>query len=138
MYNLKEMTNREIDVLIAERIFGAKVTFLNQKHGWRIDYNTDKDECNDPVWTDFGVDGYRLKNYTENMNFVWEVVEKMFKDGWSINIVDSELIPEIIDCGGYDVKFSCKAGARGRFKSSGNALPRVVCVAALLSYGIEV
>lgn len=71
------MTNRELDVLIAEKVFGAKITFLNQKCGWRIDYTADKDECNDPITTDMGNDGYRLKNYSIDIKAAFEVVEEL-------------------------------------------------------------
>lgn len=70
------MTNRELDVLIAEKIFGSKVAFPNQKAGWRIDYVADLEECNDPIVTDMGYDGYRLKRYSQDVKAAFEMVEK--------------------------------------------------------------
>lgn len=131
------MTNREIDVLIAEKVFGAKVEFLDQKHGWRIDYTTDKEECNDPIRTDYGNDGYRLKNYSTNLAFAWEVVDYFDKNGGAIT---------------YS---SMKNGGRGHFlilsylensSSSrldyvsviGDSVPQAICKAALLTKDIEI
>ena len=37
-------SNREIDVLIAEKVFGAKITHSNQKYGWCVDYVADKND----------------------------------------------------------------------------------------------
>ena len=37
-------SNREIDVLIAEKVFGAKIMHLNHKSGWCIDYIADKND----------------------------------------------------------------------------------------------
>ena len=71
------MNPRELDSSIAEKVFGAKVTFLDQKHGWRIDYIADKEECNDPIITDMGYDGYRLKRYSEDIRAAFEIVEKL-------------------------------------------------------------
>lgn len=70
------MTNREIDCAIAEKLFGAKVTFLNQKSGWLIDYVADLDECNDGVYAMDMLDGYRLKYYSDDIRSAWEVVNK--------------------------------------------------------------
>lgn len=65
---------RALDVLIAEKVFGAKVEYLDQKAGWRIDYRADQAGCNDPIVSDFGVEGYRLKRYSDDIKAVWEVV----------------------------------------------------------------
>lgn len=88
------MSNRELDILVAERVFQANITHLNQKSGWCIDYVADKEECNDPIWTDYGADGYRLKRYSEDIKAAWKLVDKMWGiwdlgsdfDGWNVKL----------------------------------------------------
>ena len=78
------MTNRELDVLIAEKVFGAKVTFLDQTYGWRIDYEASESKCNNSISSDLGVEGYQLKKYSTDIEAAWEVIEKFNKDGGAI------------------------------------------------------
>lgn len=69
-------SNREIDVLIAEKVFGTKIMHLNHKSGWCVDYVADKNECNDTIVSDVGIEGYKLKRYSEDIKAAWELVEK--------------------------------------------------------------
>lgn len=68
---------RELDVLIAEKVFGTKVEFLNQSYGWRIDYVADAQTCNDPIDAAGMVDGWRLKRYSTDIAAAWQAVEKL-------------------------------------------------------------
>jgi hypothetical protein len=72
---------RELDKLIAEIVFGAEVEVLNQKAGWRIDLRAKDNECNDPIMTDWGSDGYRLKRFSTDIKAAWEIVDKLGKNG---------------------------------------------------------
>lgn len=124
------MNNRQLDVKIAEKVFGAKVTFLDQKAGWRIDYVADCDECNDPIATDYGNDGYRLKRYSSDVKAAWEIIDKMFEDNeWLVDITASRKMGP--GMGGVDVTFECKCQVRGRFHAEADELPEAVCLAAL-------
>ena len=118
---------REIDVLIAERIFGAKVTHLNQKSGYCIDYVADKDKCNDPILTDYGSDGYRLKYYSTDVSSAWEIVDQLILDGWRVETNTSKF-------GGTTCQISCAADRRsfddGELVEAISA-PRAICLAAL-------
>lgn len=63
----------------------------------------------------------------------FKVLNRLFEDGWAITMKGSELIPEIKDAGGWDVKLECKAQARGRIKVSGETLPYTICQAAIMA-----
>ena len=74
--------SRLLDKLIAEKVFGAKVTHLDQKYGWRIDYITDKEECHEPIYSDFGVEDHKLKSYSTDIKAAWDIIDK-FGDTFS-------------------------------------------------------
>jgi hypothetical protein len=80
------MTNREIDVQIAEKLFGAKVEFLNQRYGWRVDYVADNNECNDPNLAMDMVDGWKLKHYSRDIKSAFQVVEKLRTAGYTVDL----------------------------------------------------
>lgn len=93
---------RELDVLVAERVFGAKVLHKNEKYGWRVDYvatseSSPANECNDPILSDAGVECYRLKHFSTDIKAAWGVVDKLGdifshvvrnSNGWTAAIFD--------------------------------------------------
>lgn len=128
--------SRELDVLVAEKVFGATITHLNQQSGWRIDYVANKPGLNEGIPTDYGYDGYRLRYYSSEIAAAWEIVTHMLTDGWSMKTISSQL-------GGTDVEFVCITGARGRFVSDlmeglNIDAPHAICLAALRAVGVKV
>lgn len=77
---------RELDILVAEKIFGAKVKKLDQKGGWRIDYVADLNECNDPIVAMDMIDGYRLKRYSSDVLATQEVIKKLVASGYCVDL----------------------------------------------------
>lgn len=67
---------RELDIAIAEKVFGAKVENLSQKHGWRIDFKSNMVECNDFIKSDAGIEGSKLKPFSTDIAAAWKVLEK--------------------------------------------------------------
>jgi hypothetical protein len=126
------MTNREIDIKIAEKVFGAKVTFLNQQHGWRIDYVTDKEECNDPIRTDWGNDGEKLKSYSTDLKAAWEVVE-FFKDRIRFVLTMGEMPSKFYS----NVVIHLGMGNFKEYQAEANTAPEAICLAILNSIEIE-
>lgn len=114
---------RELDALIAKEVFGAKVEFVNQKAGWRIDYRADKDECNNPIFTDYGCEGHRLKQYSTDIAAAWEVVEKLCRDSERHFVIEKT--------GAWLVRFRA-----GEF-TPGETAPHAICLSALKAVGIE-
>lgn len=74
------MTERELDVLIAEKIFKTKVNFLNQKHGWRVDYVAEDKEANEPIIAMGMIDTYRLKYFSKNIKHAIDLIQKLHPD----------------------------------------------------------
>ena len=72
---------RELDVIIAKKIFKVDVEHVNQQNGWRIDYRANDNVANDPILAMDMVDGYRLKRYSTDLKAAWEVVEKLGQKG---------------------------------------------------------
>jgi Phage ABA sandwich domain len=70
-------SGRLLDKKIAEVVFGAKVTFLDQKFGWRIDYITDKEICHEPIFSDYGVEDHKLKNYSTDVKAAFSVIDHL-------------------------------------------------------------
>lgn len=128
--------SRELDVLVAEKVFGAEVLHLNQPHGGRVDYvSSDNNTLNEPIMSDHGVEGWRLKHYSTDISAAWEVVLHLASDGWLVETMTSEY-------GGTDVELTCISGARGRFYSDCmdgalDTAPHAICIAALKAYGVK-
>ncbi len=72
---------RELDKLIAEVVFGAKVAVINQRGGWNIDMTADLNICNNPIIAMDMVDGHVLKNYSTSFTDAWAIVEKLGQSG---------------------------------------------------------
>lgn len=74
------MTNREIDVTVAEKIYKTKVITKNQPWGHRIDYVAMDQNANDPIIVMDMVDGYILKKFSKNLNDAMDVVHTLCPD----------------------------------------------------------
>lgn len=121
--------SREIDISIAEEIFGIKVKHLKEPGGFQVQYQAEDHKCNDPIVTDYGVAHWELKKYSTDISAAWEIIKELTKNDWRVDIIVSEH-------GGTDVKVSCNAEARGVFVSDlmeGKVLttPEAICVVAL-------
>jgi hypothetical protein len=120
--------NRELDAEIAEKILGLSVKANKRK-------NITVFTIGEPNYID--IQGcMELTNpvpfYLSDISAAMDVVEKMFLDDWAIEIKGSELFEtERGIMGGWDVIFSCKCGARGRFSADSDILPKAICLAAL-------
>src|SRR5260221_4662049 len=68
---------RQLDILIAEKLFKTKVKKSNRQHGWHIDYIAADDKCNDSIVTDWGTDGHVLKKYSTDEKSAFLVLEKL-------------------------------------------------------------
>lgn len=73
------MTNREIDIKIAEQVYGAKVTFLNERAGWRRDYRADNEECNDFIATDNYFEPGSIKTWSSDIKLAFELIDYVSK-----------------------------------------------------------
>ena len=123
---------RELDVVIAKKVFGSEVDFLNQLAGWRIDYVAKRRECNDPILSDLGVEGYRLKDYSTNISSAWKVVEKLkyfmvLAPGASCNGSES---PNRADTWVVELGLMPDGEGRSVF-AEGVSAPHAICLAAL-------
>ncbi len=115
---------KKLDALVAEKVMGWKRIPIDPSR-YGIDWMWDKKEgC-------LLIDSQECPKYSTDISAAWQVVEKMFQDAWSIQIEGSELIDSRLGHGGFDVRFNCKCGARGRFDAEGDTLPVAVCLAAL-------
>lgn len=109
---------RELDALIAEKVIGTPSKDIQE---WTECYNHNS-------WYIQRFD--LLPRYSTDMTAAWEVVDTLFKDGWRLELLGSEVLGD--DMGGYDVYFSCKAGVRG------DTAPHAICLAALKAVGVDV
>lgn len=124
--------SKELNKEIAEKVFKHNLVLNKTK---KYEFYT----IGEPVYYD-SLGCMELQNplpcYSSDISAAWEVVEKMFSDDWKIDIEGSELfeLASGYKNGGFDVKFSCKCQARGRFKESADTLPEAICLAALKAY----
>jgi len=123
---------RKLDILVAEKLMGAKVTHLNQKSGWCIDYVTDKDECNNPIMTDWGADGYRLKFYSKDIKSAWDIVEKLKERMCALefDFTSDRYYANFITAGEIDPDHPM-------FKGKGATAAESICRAALRTVGVD-
>lgn len=84
----KMKTNRELDVLVAEKIYKTKVTFLNQQYGHRIDYVGETNEVNTPIMVMDMVDKWILTRFSSNVEEAFNVIHKLHPDdeAFTLNI----------------------------------------------------
>jgi hypothetical protein len=113
---------RELDALVAEKIFGLKVV-RNKKGAWSLgdpDYYDDRGsmELSNP-----------LPSFSDDILSAWEIVDTLFLDGWYMQLEGSESYGK--GKGGFDVKFICKCGARGTYIAEAAVAPYAICLAAL-------
>jgi hypothetical protein len=127
------MTNRDIDVLIAEKIFNVKVKFINEKYGWRVDYLAEDDKCNDPIVTDMGNDGYKLKRYSTDITAAWTIVEEL--KNFKVSNYDGQWLASVETWNEQGGKLGL--GRRVPHLALGGTAPFAICKAALKSIGIE-
>lgn len=119
---------RELDALIATKIFGANVVHVNQQYGWRIDYVSDRTECNTPILSDYGVEGHMLKAYSTDISAAWEVFEKLSRNP------DVLMNPTIqLTMYGASIEFEMKSGKR--YNITEREAPYAICLAAAI--GLE-
>lgn len=128
MTNREELTNREIDALVAEKIMG-----------WtrEPDKTTDWQETpwyEDCIWTTPCGQLSKIypPNYSTSIEAAWEVVEKLISDGytWDLN----SHVEWRVRVANYR-----DGQTRGVFETHeiGITLPRAICLAALKAVGEE-
>lgn len=136
-----EMTNRERDALVAEKVMGCKVE-------WREWMDDKKPEpwcgCDNPDWDspkphqhtwdgDWQYMPCWVKNYSTDIAAAFEVVEKMREKGWRLYLEsqqDSWMA-------GFTQEPDKTDGIVIQFEEAGEA-PEAISLAALTALGVEV
>jgi len=115
---------RELDALVAEKIFGLK---YKECIGCYIDSNGDEQ---------------KIQRHSTEIAAAWEVVEKMYIEGfrYTINILDDWRFEKPTQhCCFAKLKPDCTDGSCTKsydhFHAYGDTVPGVVCKAALLAVG---
>jgi hypothetical protein len=111
---------RELDALVAEKVMGLEPCQCHTGTG-------DLDEICGLCFTD------TLKHYSTDIAAAWQVVKKLYDDGW-----EWELREEILSSEAIAIKSKARYGKTeaGRWLSS--TMPHAICVAALNAVGHEV
>lgn len=79
---------RNLDKLIAEKVFNEEVLFLNQKGGFNVDYmvKNKNSKANEAIYAMDMVHDYRLKSFSQNNKYVFELIEIVNKKNLYIEI----------------------------------------------------
>lgn len=140
------MTNREIDALIAEKVFGLDPKRLTVSNDGGKGIAAWVDPLNGPWYsnrelTDWfnsskregAYRGYALveipypESYSTNIADAWLVAEKMSQDGWAFRVGNS--------LGDWCVQVRC--GITGSHGATEKTAPLAICKAALRAKGVE-
>lgn len=113
--NWDEMSARERDALVAEKIFGTPLD--PYRPGWVIDGN---------------IRTY-LKNYTTDISAAWEVVEKMRERGHDFDAGAWNKMKPV-----WSARFPKEDVNNSHYDSLGDTAPEAICKAALRTVGVEV
>lgn len=119
---------RELDSLIAEKVFGRSVVTYRNGDIWRVMLNT---ILNDG-WKYIDIGTGILKNippYSTNIAAAWEVVEKLRSERMMVSIVSDE-------DGGWNVEMWDYNNRQSKEVFSETA-PHAICLAALKAVGYE-
>ncbi len=111
---------RKLDALIAEKVMGGI------RHEVESVLSVDVSAASLTLGK-----GIEYPRYSTDIAAAWEVIEKILADDWAVEIHGSEFF--VKGKGGFDVRFACKAGARGRFDASADTFTHAVCLAALMA-----
>jgi hypothetical protein len=122
------LPDREKDALVEEHIFSGKVLHLNQKSGWRVDYASDREEGNDPIWTDHGVAACRLKRYSTDIAAAIQVMEKVRKEDKYKVEISSYPDSDVWTIKAFSYPKACS--------TSQMTIPLAICLAALKAKGV--
>ena len=109
------MTDRELDVLVAEKVMGWRVTCGNAAH--TSDFN--RKACCSP---DF---------YSTNISAAWQVVEKMKECGFYLSLQNC---CEATEWCVFLAPMDANREECGEHRSS--SAPRSICIAALAAVGV--
>lgn len=110
---------RDLDKLIAEMVFQSEVEVLNQRSGWGIDLRAKNNDCNDALYSDFGLEGYVLKKYSTSLEDAWSIVDKFGKQGTQWRFSNKALHNQ------YWWAYTEDATAQG------DSLPHAICLAII-------
>lgn len=120
--NLDELKpGPELDALIAEKVMGLSLFQRERKSSSGVRW---KERLIDDPWK-----RRPIPAYSTSISAAWEVVEKLFIDGWKMELEASAFLGE--DRGGAGVRFSCRSQVRGRHSASAPTAPMAICLAAL-------
>jgi hypothetical protein len=119
------MTNRELDIQIAEKIYKTVVHKKHQVWGHRIDYVAADQEANDPIISMEMIDGYQLKKFSTNIEDAWKAAQKL-------NVgPEGELFRVIIDNELKDGVVKWTAFINGTARGEGSSAAYALAQAAL-------
>ena len=123
---MNEMTGKDIDALVEERIFGRHA------HSWKRDYATVRmSVCESCGARATGGQTYIPNAYSTSIAAAWSVVGELRSSGWTFELsVEQEDFDQACQ-----VVFS-KPGRRGA--SEQRRVPLAICLAALKAVGVEV
>jgi hypothetical protein len=68
---------RVLDIKVANIVFKTAVYAPLQERGWRIDYRAKHKACNDPIWSDAGLEGWALKRYSTSDAAAWALLDRI-------------------------------------------------------------
>jgi len=121
-----EMTPRERDALVAEKVMGWTVIETDDCGG--VDNFWLSKDGQHPYHNEFGID-LDLPEYTRLIAAAWKVVEKMEAEGYDYIIAPDEVAFATLET----------AEAWGEDPTAGNgSIPEAICLAALRAKGIDV
>lgn len=137
--NWDEMTARERDALVVEKVFGdtkprkelgaGKWSACFEKHAW-INEKTGEEVGFDLLWS--------AAKYTTDIAAAWEVVEKMREKGFQVVVASDRLGDETVVNGAGFRRFQEPIEDLMLHRGLANAFPESICLAALRALGVEV
>jgi hypothetical protein len=79
---------RNLDILIAEKVFGGEIVHLNQKGGFNVDYMVkDKNsKANEPIYAMDMVHDYRVKYFSTRKEYVFELIAEINKKNKTVEL----------------------------------------------------
>jgi len=129
-YKWTEMTPRERDALVAEKVFGNKVSWFSL-HVNSLGYEEnlpDKDgDCPMQLMLADG-EWSTIPKYTTDISAAWEVMEKMRKSGCLVSVHNV--------FGGY--RSTVVPHEHDAFWGDAPTAPEAICLAALRAVGVDV
>lgn len=131
------MTDRELDALVAEKVFGMTVcdrAFADWPRIVAPDFF--------PFDNAAGVDGsFRVPRYASDFGKAWCVVEEMRRRGFLVSVTDDATEDgDERPCAWWMVRFEKMPAFPGNAAGEAHAreAPRAICIAALRALGVEV